>query len=233
MRSKYSHKGDSSHPFFVNNLSFYYRVALHEGRSANTLIYNTPHEIILNLYIFDNQDRISYITRSNNHEAFTITVDRFKVMLAESIYGVTQQELELLYMRLILTNQYSKTIIDRGRFKQYDSYLNKFLLTIKGGYDGYLAYEQKRVVYYFKYRRLSAIHLLTTIIEWNLKNNIQSYHINIPVDIPHQDVIAQCLAIHIRKRGYKIYNYTPVEEDNIQPTNIDREIIQVINQLIL
>src|SRR5687768_9075077 len=122
MRSEIIPEGDEfRHPLFVSPLPFLYRMVYRDvRRSNNTITYGTPHEIILNLHCFQDNDMITYINRDNNQEVFTITVDRFKVMLAESIYNVSHDELELLYMRLLLTNGYSKAIADRGRFRHLD-----------------------------------------------------------------------------------------------------------------
>jgi hypothetical protein len=54
-----------------------------------------------------------------------------------------------------LTNRFSKTIPDRGRLRHYDGILRKYLLTLKGGIDSYLAYENRRVILYLKWRRPS------------------------------------------------------------------------------
>jgi hypothetical protein len=134
MRSEIIPEGDEfRHPLFVSPLPFLYRI-VYQGtrRTSKTITYGTPHEIILNLHCFRDEDKITYINRDNNQEVFTITVDRFKVMLAESIYNVSHDELELLYMRLLLTNRYSKTIADKGLFRQHDTVLRRYLVSIRG-----------------------------------------------------------------------------------------------------
>jgi hypothetical protein len=219
-------------PLFVSPLPFIYRIAYRSNRRSSKIItYGTLHEIILNLHCFRLDDKITYINRGNNQEIFTITVDRFKVMLAESIYNVSHDDLELLYMRLLLTNRYSKSMADKGLFRQLDSVLRKYLVSLRGGYDSYLAYENRKVILYFKYRRLSSIHLLAVIEHWNSQNDIHINHINTPMTT-NQGLLYECLRVELSKKQFRMYHYDPVEEDNIQPTKIDSEIIQVINQLI-
>lgn len=233
MRSKITPEGDEfRHPFFVSPLPFLYRMVFrNDSNKSNVITYGTPHEIILNLHCFRDDDGITYINRHNNQEIFTITVDRFKFMLAESIYSSGHDDLELLYMRLLLTNRYSKKIIDKGQFRQHDSVLRKYLVAIRGGYDSYLAYENKKVILYFKYRRLSSVHLLAVIQHWNLQSDIAINHINIPMTV-NQGLLHECLHVELGKQRLRIHHYDPVEDDNIQCTSIQREIIQVINQLI-
>lgn len=234
MRSEIIPEGDEfRHPLFVNPLPFLYRMIYRGGRKgSNVITYSTPHEIILNLHCFRDDDKITYINRDNNQEVFTVTVDRFKVMLAESIYSVTHDDLELLYMRLILTNRYSKSIADKGRFKQMDTTLRRYLVSLKGGYDSYLSYENRKVILYFKYRRMSSIHLLAVIDHWNTQNpDINVNHINTPI-VSNQGLLYECIRVELTKERFRMYHYDPVDEDNILPTKIDNEIIQVINQLI-
>lgn len=234
MRSEIIPEGDEfRHPLFVSPLPFLYRIAYRgTRRSSNIITYSTPHEIILNLHCFRDDDKITYINRDNNQEIFTITVDRFKIMMAESIYNVSHDDLELLYMRLLLTNRYSKKIADKGRFRQLDSVLRKYLISLKGGYDSYMSYENRKVILYFKYRRMSSIHLLSVIHHWNTENQgITINHINTPTTNNH-GLLYECLRVELGKGQFRMYHYNPVEEDNIQPLKIDSEIIQVINQLI-
>ncbi len=234
MRSEIIPEGDEfRHPLFVNPLPFLYRIEYWGTRKTNRIItYGTPHEIILNLNCFRDEDKITYINRDNNQEMFTITVDRFKIMLAESIYNVSHDELELLYMRLLLTNRYSKSIADKGLFRQLDTILRKYLISLKGGYDSYLSYENRKVILYFKYRRMSSIHLLAVLDFWNTQNpDININHINTPI-VSNQGLLYECLRVELTKERFRMYHYDPVDEDNIQPLKIDSEIISVINQLI-
>lgn len=220
-------------PLFVSPLPFLYRMVFRDTRRRkNEITYTTPHEIILNLHAYANEDQIVYINRQNNQEVFTITVDRFKVMLAETFYNVSYHDLELLLMRLSLTNRYSKSIIDKGHFRYLDGLLRDHLCKLKGGYDGFLTYEKQSVILYFKYRRDSAVVLLSILREFDRHNDIQIYHINIPKTIPNQGLIYECLRVEFNKRQFRLYTYDPVEEDNIQPKKADVEIIQVLNQLI-
>lgn len=234
MRSEIIPGGDEfRHPLFVSPLPFLYRMVYQGTRRRNNIItYGTPHEIILNLHCFRNDDKITYINREDNQEILTITVDRFKVMLAESIYNVSHDDLELLYMRILLTNRYSKSIADKGRFRQMDNVLRRYLISLKGGYDSYLSYENRKVILYFKYRRLSSIHLLAAIDHWNTQNpDITINHINTPIST-NLGLLYECLRVELGKGQFRMYHYDPVDEDNILPTKIDREIIQVTNQLI-
>lgn len=223
-------------PLFVSPLPFLYRMVFRDNRrSKNEITYATPHEIIINLHAFGNDDKITYINRENNQEVFTITVDRFKVMLAESLYNVSHDDLELLYLRLLLTNHYSKSIVDKGLFRSYHHHLNTFLCKIRGGYDCYLAYERRKVILYFKYRRLSTCVLLAVLEKWNHENlDIQVNHVNVPESVPHTNgLVYESLRVILGQDRFRLYSYKPVEEDNIiQPTKIDSELISIINQLI-
>ena len=222
-----------SHPFF-RSLPFTYRVSyLTSGNRTRNIEYLSPHEIILNLKSFKPDDKITYINRDTGKDVFTITFDKFNLMLAESMLDASPANLELLYGRILLTNRFSKSIGDRGRLRHYDSILRKFLLTLKGGIDSYLAYENRRVILYLKCRRPS-IHHLTTIIQSKMdEDDIHFYHINIPSTLPNQGLLVELLRMEIPRSKFRIYSYDPVpEEDNIISTDISREIIQVINQLI-
>src|SRR5258708_5563634 len=105
-----------SHPFF-RSLPFTYRISyLAPSNKTCNIEYLSPHEIILNLKSFKPDDTIAYINRETGKNVFTITFDKFNVMLAESMLDA-RANLELLYGRLILTNHFSKSIADRGRLK--------------------------------------------------------------------------------------------------------------------
>ena len=108
MHSEIIPEGDFCHPLFVSPLPFLFRIAFRDTRRSNIITYTTPHEVILNLYAFRNKDTVTYINRTDNEELFCITIDRFKFMLLESISSVSQDELEILYLRLLLTNRYKK-----------------------------------------------------------------------------------------------------------------------------
>lgn len=222
-----------THPLFISPIPYLYQVSYRTSRNADHIItYSSPHEILLNLYCFKNEDRITYLDRDTRDQIFTITIDRFKYLIAESIYQVDQEKLELLYMRLLLTNRYSKTIPDRGRFRQLDHIFRQWLLTLKGGYDIYLTTEQVRTILYAKVRRTSSIHLLSTIEHWNILNDIHMNHINLPKTMGNRGLVYECLRVELSKQGFRLYEYDPHPDDKMFETNASREIIQVINQLI-
>jgi hypothetical protein len=222
-----------SHPFF-RPLPFTYRVSyVGSGNKTCNIEYISPHEIILNLKSFRPNDNITYINRDTGKDVFTITFNKFNLMLAESMLDASPANLELLYGRLILTNRFSKTIADRGRLWHYDQILRKYLLTLRGGTDSYLAYKRHRVILYFKYRRLSIHHLITTILAMQDEDDIHFFHINIPSTLENQGLLVELLRMDVPRSKFRIYSYDPVpEEDNIISTDISREIIQVVNQLI-
>jgi hypothetical protein len=222
-----------THPLFISPIPYIYRVTYRTSRKADHAItYTSPHEIILNLHCFKNRDRITYLDRSTNEEIFTISVDRFKYRIAETIYQATNEELDTVYLRLILTNNYSKLIPDRGRFRGYDQILRQFMLTIKGGYDIFLTTDHLRTILYSKIRRTSNIHLLSTIEHWNNENDIHMNHINLPKTMANQPLVYECLRVALSKQGFRLYQYDPQPEDNMFITSVNSEIIQVINQLI-
>jgi hypothetical protein len=225
--------GQDDHPFF-HSLPFTYRVSYQASRNRTCNIeYPSPHEIILNLKSFRLEDTITYINRETGRDVFTITIDKFNLMLSESMLDASPANLELLYGRLLLTNRFSKSISDRGRLKYFDQILRKYLLTLRGGIDSYVAYENRRVILYLKCRRPS-IHHLTTIIQSKIDEyDIHFYHINIPSTLSNQGLLVELLRMDIPRSKFRIYSYGPhPEEDNIISTDISREIIQVINQLI-
>src|SRR5579859_7589803 len=135
--------GQDDHPFF-RPLPFTYRISYLGPRNRTCNIeYLSPHEIIFNFRSFRPEDTITYINRNTGRDVFTITFDKFNLMLAESMLDSSPGNLELLYGRLLLTNRFSKTIADRGQLKYLDQILRKYLLTLKGGIDSYLAYENR------------------------------------------------------------------------------------------
>lgn len=222
-----------THPLFISPIPYLYQVSYRTSRKTDQIItYTSPHEIILNLYCFKNKDRITYLDRNSKEEIFTITIDRFKYLISESIYQADQDKLELLYLRLLVTNRYAKTIPDRGRFRGLDRILRQWLLTLKGGYDIYLTTERVRTILYAKARRTSSIHLLTTIEHWNTQNDIHMNHINLPKTMANQPLIYECLRVELSMQGFRLYEYNPHPDDKMFETNASREIIQVFNQLI-
>jgi len=233
MRTEIVLDGDEfRHHLFVSSLPFTYRVTIGRTRRNKIITYSNPYEILLNLYAFRNDHVITCINTDNNYETFTITIETLKHLLTKTISNVGHDELELIYMKLLLTNRYSRAIIDKGHFRQYDSIMRTWLATLKGGYDCYLAYQNRKVILYLKYRRISSIHLLAVIQHWNFQNDIQINHISIPKTSSNQGLLLECLNVELTKDFFRIYSYNPLDEDNIQPIKIDSEIIQVINQLI-
>jgi hypothetical protein len=225
--------GQDDHPFFYS-LPFTYRVSyLTSGNRTCNIEYLSPHEIILNLKSYRPDDTITYVNRDTHKDLFTITFDKFNLMLAESMLDASPANIELLYGRLLLTNQFSKSIADRGRFRYYDDLFRKYLLKLKGGIDSYLAYENRKVILYLKCRRPSIHHLTAILQSKSEKDDIQFYHINIPSTMPNQGLLVELIRLHIPRTKFRLYSYDPhPDEDNIIPTDLSREIIQVINQLI-
>lgn len=225
-------------PFlFAGNSTFHYRVEYSLRNIIRSIQYASVHELILNLYCFTDTDMVTYVSRDDGRDYMIIPVSEFKTVISDSIYSALHDHLERLYLRLLLTNQYSQSIPDRGRFKQFDFTLRRYLTTIKGGMDCYLAYENRRVIFYAKYRRLSTNHLLAKILEWNDQHDIHVNHINIPKGISNQGLFEEALKQHLRKNQFRIYHYDPIpeaENDKIVPTEpvITSAIIQVVNQLL-
>lgn len=223
-----------THPLFISPTLYLYKVAYRTSRKADhEIIYTSLHEIILNLYCFKNEDRITYLDRDSKEEIFTTTVDQLKSLIAESLHQVDQDKLELLYLRLLLTNLYSKTIPDRGRWRQNDIILRQWMLTLKGGYDSYLTTDDRmRTILYSKVRRTSSIHLLSTIQHWNNENDIHMNHINLPKNMGNRGLVYECLRVELSKQGFRLYEYDPHPDDKMFETNANQEIIAVIKQLI-
>lgn len=226
-------QGDGErHPFF-HSLPFTYRVSYVASRGMMTTEYYSPHEVILNLKCYQPNDLITYVNRDSGKDMFTITIDKFNLMLAESIINASANEIEVLYGRLLLTNIYSKAIADRGKLKFYDQILRRYISSLKGGIDSYLSLEKRRVILYIKIRRPS-IHFITTLLRnRQAEDDIHFYHISLPSILPSQGLLTELIRMDIPKSKFRIYTYDPhPEEDNIIPTDISRELIQVINQLV-
>jgi hypothetical protein len=111
------------HPFFISPLTYYYRLSF--CRQRNSITYSSPHEVLLNLRFFEGGDTTTYVNRENNQEVFRISIDRFKAMLLELIYSVSQEEVEQLYLRLLLANRNKERNIDRARLPHYDIQVKK------------------------------------------------------------------------------------------------------------
>jgi len=218
--------------------AFYYRVSYKTRDNViRTILYTSVHELILNLSYFDSNAEVVYVLKEDDSDFMTITVDQFKITIAKSLYTTTHDNLEILYLRLLLTNHHSPSITDRGRYRQFDFTLRKYLITLKGGIDSYLSYENRKVVFYMKYRRMSTNHLLASIIEWNDQHDIHLNHINIPSNIGNQELLEEALKLSLRKSQFRIYRYDPIpeaENDRIVPTEpaITSAMIKVINQIL-
>jgi hypothetical protein len=201
-----------------------------------TTEYVSPHEVILNLACYRPNDLITYVNRDSGKDMFTITIEKFNLMLAESIMVASANDIEVLYGRLLLTNHYSKAIADRGRLRFYDDVLRRHLSSLKGGVDSYLCLEQRKVVLYLKTRRPSIHHITTILKNHQAENEIHYYHINTPSIgsiHQHRELLAELIRMDIPKSKFRLYTYDPhPEEDHIIETNISTELIQVINQLI-
>jgi hypothetical protein len=227
---------DFNHPLFISPVPYLYSVTYRTSKRNNQVIaYTSPHEIILNLYCFKDSDKISYADKETGEDLFTISVARFKYMLSESVYHADQNCLETLYMRLLLVNRYSRTIADRGRFRQFHYTLTQFLWRMKGGYDIFLTTDRLRTILFAKARRLSCLHILAAIEHWNKQNDIHLNHLNLPTSIPdnNRSLLYECLRVDLTEKRFRLHSYTPADgEEVIFPTEITSELTQVINQLI-
>jgi len=131
---------------------------------------------------------------------------------------------------LLLTNKFSKRIADRGKLLTSDHHLTQFLLDLKGGIDDY--YLQPN--YYLKCRRPSVLHLRAVILSRMDIYSISTFHISIPSTLPNQGLLVELLRMAIPREHFHTYSYNPHPEEGevIIPTDISREIVQVINQLV-
>lgn len=220
--------GNEATPFFLPKaLPYSYRVSYTHQANTQQIEYKSPHEVILNLRLFKDDDTITYIN-IDGHDAFTMTIYRFKVMIASTVIESSTERLESLYIRLLITNHHSSAIADKGFFKEFDRRLRKQLARIKTGYDHRLIGD----ILYLKYRRLSINHIRAVILE---RNDIQLYHINLPQSIPNSWLFRDALNLSIPNTITRIYTFSPVPEDNILDTpipGIPSGIIRIINTLI-
>jgi hypothetical protein len=216
-------------PFLMPKvLSFRYRVSYTHRSRIEQIEYQSPHEVILNLRNLKDNDTITYINVDNGGDAFTITVDRFKVMVAQTVFNSSADEIEALYVRLLLTNHYSNSITDKGQLKEIDHRLCNQLGKIKSGYD-YYRYESN---HYLKYRRLSINYLRSILPQ---RYDVKAIHINLPSTIPNSWLFRDALNLSIPDSITRIYTFSPVPEDNIITTpipGIPQRIIRIINTLI-
>jgi hypothetical protein len=213
---------------------YHYRVAYWVRDVIHTLVYNSVHEVILNLPSFKNEDTITCISREDNKDFMSLTAYKFKISIGESIHSTNHDALEGLYLRVLLTNRYSKNISDRGRFQQFNYSLTKWLTSLRGGIDSHFAYERK-VVLYLKYRRMSAVHLLAVIADRVEAEGVQMLHLNIPYAMANQGLFIEALKLHVPKDQYRLHHYEPIpgaDNDHIVETNIASELILIFNQLL-
>lgn len=226
-------EGGESLPFFVKPPPYYYRVTYNDSKDKySTILYYSVPELMLNLRLFRSDDTVTYLTTDDLKDFIKVTVDQFKFTISRSTYAATLDELEQLYLRLLLTNYNSKAISDRGYLRKLDMVLISHLITLKGGIDSYLTYESKKVIHYIKYRRFSINHCRAILIDRNRNHDININHVNLPRSIPGQGLLLLCLKNEIKTK-FQIHNYDPLEEDNILTTETSKEILKVINKLIL
>lgn len=234
MKSANEGKDDGLSLFSFSTSLYYYRVAYRINSGQRTVRYNSIHELILNLSIFKGDNTVTYVVKDDDQDFITIPISKLRYTLAESLYTVTNDQLEYLYFRLLLTNKYG-SIPDRGRFMHYDFSLRKFASTIRGGLDFFVSYEDRRVVLRLKYRRLSSVHLYSTIVDMAAKEEIDVCHINIPTPMQNDQLLVASLQLHIKKEQLRIYHYNPIqgaENDRLLETNLSSQLIQVFNQLL-
>ncbi len=127
-------------PLFTAGKSsgFFYRVSYKTRNSIiRSILYNSPHELILNLSSFGGNDSITYVLREDESDHVSITVDQFKITIANTLYTTTIEQIETLYLRLLLVNHHSRYIPDRGRFRQLHYTLSAYMAKIRGGTDSY------------------------------------------------------------------------------------------------
>jgi hypothetical protein len=221
--------GEQRHPFFISNAPvFRYRVSYTYQSRVRQIEYRSPLEVVLNLRSFEDSDSITYINMDTGKDAFTLTVDRFKFMVAQLVVNSSPDEIEALYVRLLLTNHYSPSIPDRGHLKQIDGHLRRQLAKVTKGVDHYLYGD----ILYLKYRRLSINHLRAVILD---RSDIQLYHINMPSTIPNWWLFRDAMRLSIPDKIMRVYTFSPVSEDNIVDSpipGIPQKIIRIINNLI-
>lgn len=225
-------QGADRHPFFIpKTLAFRYRVSYSFQSKMNQIEYRSPLEVILNLRSFQNTDTITYINMDNGKDAFTMTIDRFKLNVAQSVINSSTDDIESLYLRLILTNHYSPSIPDRGYFKEHDRQLRKQLSVIRGGIDHHLHCD----ILYLKCRRMSVSYLRAVILASRYEYDILSYNINTPYDIPNRRLFREVLRLSIPDNILRMHTYNHRYEEFMVDTpipGIPSGIIRIINTLI-
>lgn len=227
-------EGPESLPLFALLPSIYlYRVSYRTSKKTHTIIYNSIHELILNLSSFEPTSKIDYVLKCDGEIFITITVHKLRLTLSESLLTAPPNALERLYLRLLITNRYA-SISDRGRYMFFDHTLRQFLRSVRGGVDGFLSYENSRVIFRMKCRRLSAVFAYATILDWNQNNDIHKNFINVSCEMHNQDLLLEACFLHLRRDQIQMYNYRPIpdaENDRILPLEISSELIQIFNQL--
>src|SRR4051812_47495719 len=120
-------EGAESLPLFALSPSIYlYKVSYRTSKNTHTIIYNSIHELILNLSSFDLKDKVTYVLKSDNKDFITVTVRKLRFTLSESLLTASSNSLERLYLRLLITNRYG-SVSDRGRYLFYDHTLRQLL----------------------------------------------------------------------------------------------------------
>ena len=153
--------GDNATPFFMpKGLPYSYRVSYTYQSKTEQIEYRSPHEVILNLRLFADTDTVTYVNVDDGTDVFSMTIYRFKVMVASTMIESSTEKLESLYIRLLITNHHSSAVADKGFFKEFDRRLRKQLARTKSGYDHRLIGD----ILYLKYRRLSINHLRAVIL---------------------------------------------------------------------
>jgi hypothetical protein len=197
-------EGEESLSLFALSPSIYlYRVSYRTSKNILTIIYNSIHELILNLSSFKPKDKVTYVLKNDNKDFITITVHKLRFTLSESLLTASSNSLERLYLRLLITNKYA-SVSDRGRYLFYDHTLRQLLRTIRGGVDGYLSYENRRVIFRMKCRRLSAVFAYATILDWNQSNDIHINFVNVPHEMANTDLMVEALFLHLRRDQIKM-----------------------------
>jgi hypothetical protein len=226
-------QGDESHPFFISKrLSFKYLVSYAYANKSEQIEYRSPLEVILNLRSFRGTDTITYVNMENGRNAFTMTVDRFKVMMAQLVVSSSVDEIESLYLRLLLTNHYSPSIPDRGYLKGHDRQLCMQLGKVRGGIDHHIL---GGGILYLKSRRMSVSYLRAVILASQREYDIQFYNINTPSAIPNRRLFREVIRLSIPDRILRVHSYNHRSEDHMVDTPIPGfpgRIIRIINTLI-
>jgi hypothetical protein len=225
-------QGGDSHPFFIpKTLAFRYRVSHSFQLKSHQIEYRSPFEVIFNLRNFQNTDTITYINMDNGKDAFTMSIDRFKLTVAQTVINGSTNDIESLYLRLILTNHYSPSIPDRGYFKEHDRQLCKQLSVIRGGIDHHVHDD----ILYLKCRRMSVSYLRAVILASRNEYDIQSFNINTPYAIPNRRLFREVLRLSIPDSILRMHTYNHRSEEHMMDTpipGIPSEIIRIINTLI-